>query len=127
MLANLAYSDGMGNVKALFLSYRESHRRRHENYDPRIASLQTSTKGVIFAGTPHRGSDQTHWLTYGTRLARLLHKSQSPELVDALKQGSWVLETLQDEFQDILEDFVVYSLFEELSYPGVGMVWGVSI
>lgn len=43
-------------------------------------------------------------------------------LVEALKSGNQTLEFLQDNFKDILEDFAVYSLIEEIPYPKIEMV-----
>ena len=43
-------------------------------------------------------------------------------MIDSLKNGSEVAERLQNNFKDILEDFAVYTLVEELQYGNIGKV-----
>lgn len=81
------------------------------------AAIKQSTIGVLFAGTPHRGTDRARWPLIATRLAKLLHKDHSREMLASLKRGSEVLKRLQDSFTDISEDFGLYTLLEELEYP----------
>ena len=42
--------------------------------------------------------------------------------MNALKQGSDTLDTLQENFKNILESFAVYTLLEEVPYPSIGKV-----
>ena len=76
----------------------------------------------MFAGTPHQGSDKAKWAATATQLAWFIQKDQSTKLLDALERGSDVLETLQDNFKNILEGFAVYTLIEEIPYPKIGKV-----
>jgi len=84
------------------------------------AAIKQSTIGVLSAGTPHRGTDSARWPLISTRLAKLLHKDHSREMLASFKRGSEVLERLQDSFTDISEDFGLYTPLEELEYPQIG-------
>ena len=88
----------------------------------RVAAIKNSTIGILFAGTPHRGSTKVKWLATATKMASFLQKDQSPALNQALERGSQVLELLQECFRTIVEDVAVYSLIEETPYPRIGMV-----
>ena len=57
-----------------------------------------------------------------TSLAKLIKKDYSAQLVEALRRGSQVAERQQREFADIMTDFAVYSLFETVNYPGIGII-----
>lgn len=87
-----------------------------------LASIKNSTIGVLFAGTPHRGADKAKWASTAGNLARFLQNHHSDKLLEALKRGNEVLERLQDRFKDIIRDFALYTLLEELEYPGIGKV-----
>ena len=81
-----------------------------------------STKAVLFAGTPHRGSDKANWTKTAKHLASFIQKDHSAQLLDTLMRGSEVLERLADSFQDIQESFAIYTLLEEIPYPKIGKV-----
>ncbi|KAI9830205.1 MAG: Nucleolar protein 9 [Phylliscum demangeonii] len=93
-----------------------------QNRQPRAAAILVSTTGVIFLGTPHRGSSQTAWAKVATRLAKYVLKDQDDRVIDALKRGSEVLERLQDSFAGILHNLTIYSFFEDLAVTGVGKI-----
>ncbi|KAK3175924.1 hypothetical protein OEA41_007246 [Lepraria neglecta] len=81
-----------------------------------------STKAVLFAGTPHRGSDTAKWAKTAKHLASFIQKDHSAQLLDTLVRGSEVLERLADSFQDIQESFAIYTLLEEIPYPKIGKI-----
>jgi hypothetical protein len=61
-----------------------------------------ATKGVLFFGTPHRGSSLAK---YGAQLARVptaLSMKPTPRLLEALKAGSLVLSELNDSFSRLM-------------------------
>ena len=88
----------------------------------RVAAIKDSTRGILFAGTPHRGSDKAKWLAAAIDVASFLRKDTSPVLVDTLARGNQTLEMLQQAFKSILQDFAVYTLIEEMPFPKIGMV-----
>ncbi|KAL2044672.1 hypothetical protein N7G274_002446 [Stereocaulon virgatum] len=119
----IAHSLGGLIVKgALFLSYLEGRREAPASINPRLAAIRMCTQGILFAGTPHQGSDKAKWAATATKLAWFIQKDQSTRLLDALERGSDVLETLQDNFKNILEGFAVYTLIEEIAYPKIGKI-----
>ena len=87
-----------------------------------LAAIKRSTKGVLFAGTPHRGADKAKWGSVATNLAKLIQKDYSGVLLESLKRGDEVLERLQKPFSYILRDFALFTLLEELEYPKIGKV-----
>lgn len=88
----------------------------------RIATIKWFTRGILFAGTPHHGSVKANWAATAKSLAWFVQRDQSHHLVNALKQGSDTLDTLQENFKNILESFAVYTLLEEVPYPSIGKV-----
>ena len=109
--------------QALFFSYLEGIQDSpEENYNEGRASIKKCTKGLIFASTPHRGADPAHWPAMATRLAKFIQKDCSDKLVNALQRGSDVAEILQSNFAKIIKSFGIYTLFEELPYPGIGTI-----
>ena len=108
--------------QALFMSYREGVKTAREGVDQRLAAIKSSTKGVLFAGTPHRGADKATWAATATKLAWYIQKDHSSEVLNTLIRGSEVLERLQDSFKDILEHFAIYTLIEDVDYPKIGRI-----
>lgn len=104
------------------MSYREAVKEARGGVDQRLAAIKSSTKGVLFAGTPHRGTDKAKWSVTATNLAWYIQKDHSNEVLNTLKRGSEVLERLQDSFKDILEHFAIYTLIEVIGYPKIGMI-----
>ena len=90
--------------------------------DATLATIKRSTKGVLFAGTPHRGADKAKWASMAKNLAKFLQKDLSGKMIETLKRGDEVLDRLQDRFKYILRDFALYTLLEELEYPKIGKV-----
>ena len=76
----------------------------------------------MFAGTPHRGSDKARWARVAARLASVIQKDHNSRLAEALEKGSDVLETLQEYFKKIENNFHVFSFFEEVPVAKVGHV-----
>ena len=102
--------------------------------DQRLAAIKSSTKGVLFAGTPHRGANKKEWAATATKLAWYIKKHHSnvvpdtsvvPDasvVLDALKRGSDVLERLQYDFEDILGHFAIFTLIEDIEYEKIGKI-----
>ena len=90
--------------------------------DATLATIKRSTKGVLFAGTPHRGADKAKWASIAGNLASFLQIDHSGQMIESLKRGDQVLERLQDRFKWILRSFALYTLYEESEYPRIGKV-----
>lgn len=90
--------------------------------DQRLAALKLHTKGILFAGTPHRGSNMAKWICTATRFASLVQSDTNTELISMLRRGSEGLDDIQEHFKDIVEHFAVYSLLEEVPVRRIGKV-----
>ena len=64
----------------------------------------------------------TKWLRTATRFALLVQSDRNAELISMLKRGSERLDDIQEDFKDIMEQFAVYSLLEEIPFPRIGKV-----
>ena len=109
-------------MQALFISYLEAVKQTAGATDQRLAALYAYTKGILFAGTPHRGSNVANWVCTATRLAWFVQSDRNTELIRMLRQGSQRLDDIQEDFKQILENFAVYSLLEEMPFPKIGKV-----
>ena len=78
-----------------------------------MAAIIKKTFGIVFVGTPHRGSEQNSWASIATNLAKEIVQGQNDHLVRALTRGSDVLEGLLDSFAGIHDRFTIYSALEE--------------
>ncbi|KAK5260992.1 hypothetical protein LTR40_003095, partial [Exophiala xenobiotica] len=80
--------------------------------ESRYQSIKDATIGLIFLGTPHRGSDKA---TYGkvlANVAQFISHKPPPRLLSALQTNSDVLLQLTTNFRFQLPDYEVYSFFE---------------
>ncbi|KAL9098679.1 MAG: hypothetical protein Q9163_005707, partial [Psora crenata] len=111
---------GLVVKSALFRSYLEFVSEAPTK--DRSAAIERSTVAVVFAGTPHRGSDKAKWAGMATKLASLIQKDHSSQLSDALKRGSETLEVLQDWFKKIQDNFHVFTFVEGLPCPKIGNI-----
>ena len=107
---------------ALFLSYLEGVKIAPAVGDKEIAAIKSSTKGILFAGTPHRGADKAEWQATATKLAWFIQKDHSTELLNTLRRNSPVLERQQYSFKDIQQSFAIFTLLEEVGYPKIGKI-----
>ena len=80
--------------------------------EPRYNIISESTFGIMFLGTPHRGTDKT---SYGKILATVATASlnkPSPRLVNALQVNSEALLRLTTDFRLQVPKYQVYSFYE---------------
>jgi hypothetical protein len=90
--------------------------------------LFESFRGIVFMGTPHKGS----WMAGGAKLLAIavdLVKSTNRSLLDVLKTDSQLLEAVHVQFLDIVRDlrdsgrrFDVTCFFEELPVPKLNKI-----
>ena len=83
--------------------------------------LFDATTGVIFLGTPHRGSQWANGLAIA-QLGVSLFQSQA-ELVRLLRAKSEDLATISERFNSIWGAKPILSCYEKRRMLGVGMVW----
>ncbi|KAH8653107.1 WD40-repeat-containing domain protein [Tricladium varicosporioides] len=79
---------------------KEALRRSEADPDPKINNIFTSTTGVFFFGTPHRGSND--WASFGQGIAtvagRLLGVDTNDKVIHALLPTSPELELCRESF-----------------------------
>lgn len=81
--------------------------------EPQYKPIQDATLGILFFGTPHRGSDKA---SYGKILATLTQKLShrpSPRLMKALETNSDVLLRLTSDFRFQLPRLRIASFYEQ--------------
>ncbi len=84
--------------------------------------MYNATAGVVFLGTPHRGSNRSAWATVAKNLNDAVLRNNDPRVVEALTRGSEVLERLQDTFSGLLQKISIYSFMENMPVEGIGKV-----
>ncbi|MCJ1457769.1 hypothetical protein MMC28_008138 [Mycoblastus sanguinarius] len=106
--------------KALCISHAES--KEEPVLNPRIAIIKSATKGVVFLGTPHRGSNKARWACVATNLMGVLQKDHNSKVTDALVRGAETLERIQTNFNKFLITLPVWSFFEDQQYEKIGKI-----
>ena len=80
--------------------------------EPQYQKIKDHTLGVVFFGTPHRGSDKAN---YGKILANVatgvIHKPKS-KLISALQSNSETLMRLTSEFKFAAPDLEILTFYE---------------
>lgn len=81
-----------------------------------LRDIFVSTYGILFLGTPHKGSNMAEW---GARLARICKAvlpskvlSTEPYLVESLKQGNDTLVNIDRGFIQMINRFRIYFFHE---------------
>ena len=83
-----------------------------------------STYGVVFLGTPHRGSHQAGLGILAANVCRAMLQDTNTGILRSLEQESEVLERIRDSFERMMtrEKVKAYSFVEEIPTAGVGLV-----
>lgn len=103
---------GLVIKQALCKSTEYHQQNRYPDREP----IVTHVAGIVFVGTPHRGSNKTSWGKIATNLASVIVKDHNDRMITALSPGSEVLATLQDSFAGLLGQFKICSALEEKAY-----------
>ncbi|KAK2875584.1 hypothetical protein FQN49_001589 [Arthroderma sp. PD_2] len=101
--------------------------------EPHYKSIADHTRGIIFLGTPHGGSDQVKWATRGATFAKMFNMSVDDGILKIFREGSSKLIEVDDNFMNFLRDrnesedselgkVKVTCFFEELPMPVIGQV-----
>jgi hypothetical protein len=101
------------------LSISETHSESH------LRAIEQSTCGIIFLGTPHRGSDLADFARTVAKVLKLTGKRVAADILDVLRRDSQVLAVVEDWFHKWLRRrsdggraVKITSFYEELSMPG---------
>jgi len=97
---------------------------RFRNANPLLAPIFSATQGIIFLGTPHRGSGHMTLAKVVATVAQVALHSVDTSLIRDLERDSETLDRLRDSFSLILHKrtVTIWSFVEELPLPGVGKV-----
>ena len=111
-LVFVAHSLGGLVVKRALIHSSEIRGNKTEH----LRSVFVSTYGILFFGTPHRGSDITEW---GSRLEWICGAilptrvvDSQPQLVNALKANSETLQNIDRQFIQLASRFHIYFFHE---------------
>jgi hypothetical protein len=78
------------------------------------------TRGIVFLGTPHRGSDLAFWGGFLARVAELAFQHPKKKFIEDLKNNSDTLMNVSEDFRSIVEKYAIISFYEENQYKVVG-------
>ena len=92
---------------------------------PHLTRIFSATRGIIFLGTPHRGSGLSSLAKVTASVAQVALQTVNDNLIRDLERDSQTLDRIRDSFSRILarRTFTLWSFVEELSTPGVGKVY----
>ena len=89
--------------------------------NPELGMIYRYTAGVVFMGTPHRGSDKVQLADMLVLAAKVTWRKPNDELLNALRSNASVLNQQRANFTTIMDGFSVVCLYE--SQPtSIGMV-----
>ncbi|KAJ5777521.1 Alpha/Beta hydrolase protein [Penicillium odoratum] len=111
---------GLVCKKAILLS--------RNNVEPHLRDIFDSVKGIIFMGTPHKGSWIANWAKIPVNTLGIM-KSVNKSLLEVLSTENQLLESIQLEFWAMIRELQragraieVTLFFEELPLTGPGLV-----
>ncbi|KAK5660882.1 hypothetical protein OQA88_12253 [Cercophora sp. LCS_1] len=92
--------------------------------DERYRTLRGCLRGIMFFGTPHRGSDVAGWATVlgGVLKVGMAGTSTNTGLVKDLERGSRVLEGIGEAFVNAGRELVVFSFYETERLEGTSFL-----
>ena len=86
-------------------------------------SIEASTKGIIFLGTPHRGSSKAEWARIGGKLLNLFSQSTgTTQASKELEEFSNVLNDYNSDFVNIASNYTIVSFYEKKDTGVLGLV-----
>ena len=90
-------------------------------FQPNKQRIYQDTYGVIFLGTPHRGSQWASWSSLANNLSKLAFQAPATQLLGALEVDNPVLDIIADEFHKMVrsDKVKVYSFREERGMSGL--------
>ncbi|OAP54535.1 hypothetical protein AYL99_10983 [Fonsecaea erecta] len=108
-----------------------SHTNDIQGTQPELAAISKANIGVLFLGTPHKGSDPTVWAHVQTRFSPLQVSSYSLAVMAAISTGSPLLASIEAAFtRGPITRMEVFSFFEgqpsrmnPITLPPFQIVW----
>jgi hypothetical protein len=101
------------------------HADRVRDTHPHLTNIFSSSRGIIFLGTPHRGSDSASLSKVVASVARVALPNTNLDLIRNLKRDSQTLDRIRDSFSRMLDkhSLSVWSFVEELPIKGTKKVF----
>ncbi len=95
--------------------------------EQRLAAVLESTIGLVFMGTPHRGSELALW---GSRIAKYVQsiRKVNRNIVKTLTVKSEILANVEQDFQQLLlkpehiKKTKIFCFYEEIELPVIGKI-----
>jgi pimeloyl-ACP methyl ester carboxylesterase len=116
----VAHSLGGLVVKEALIRSSEYH---HNKQNARLGAIGQATKGIVFMGTPHRGSSPAKLAGLVANIARVAFRQHPNErLIHALTQDSDLLEHNRRSFASISVDLPIGSFFEGKGFLTMGLI-----
>ncbi|KAL8750818.1 MAG: hypothetical protein Q9199_006829 [Rusavskia elegans] len=82
-----------------------------------LHSIFVSTYAILFLGTPHQGSDKAELASTGRKIIDTMVPSKvfdtDGKLLEALKEGSEILQNVTDMFAPLMKNFRIYFFWEQ--------------
>jgi hypothetical protein len=94
------------------------HNQRH----PSLGAIWKATTGVIFMGTPHRGSGLEAYADLACKVAKWAFRRPNEQLLDVLQPDSDILNNQLDEWTTVSNLMRIVCLREELPTTPIGLV-----
>ena len=82
------------------------------NRPERYGSIRTSTAGLVFFGTPHNGGNKAAAAKSVANIFSALSGQPRNSLLETLSTGSFINETLTEDFNPQLANFAALSYWE---------------
>ena len=89
------------------------HRQALVMANTRFEHLKTATFGIIFLGTPHRGSPQAKLGQIVANLARISFTRPQTQVLKLLESNSHELDALSEEFSELHATLKIVSCYEQ--------------
>ncbi|KAI0444937.1 hypothetical protein F4803DRAFT_560587 [Xylaria telfairii] len=94
----------------------------HAKSDATYNQIWESTFGLVFFATPQQGGNHAGFGDLIAGIARCISKNPTNTFMTALKSNSQFLNTITDDFRQMLEDFQVISFYETRPLGSFGVV-----
>ncbi|KAI0846312.1 hypothetical protein F5Y00DRAFT_244189 [Daldinia vernicosa] len=94
----------------------------HSKTDTTYERIGKSTFGIAFFGTPHKGGNNAGLADVIAKIARSLLGNPSNSFMSAIRAGTLFLDTIADDFRQLLEDFQILTFYETKPLGSFGIV-----